>query len=73
MHAEAHEACEPSFASAGVAATHTQGLPRHRLPLMPAQNVSSPVPGRHSHPLWEMTHDTAVTRHLCGLDRERRG
>src|SRR5262249_44447040 len=37
--------------------TNTQGLPRYRLPIMPSQNVSSHVPGRHSNTLREMTHD----------------
>src|SRR5229473_4556802 len=46
--------------------TNTQGLPRHRLPLMPSQNVSGPVPSRHSHTLWEMTHDTFAA--FVGID-----
>src|SRR5438477_610165 len=37
--------------------THTQGLPRYRLSIMPAQNVSSHVPSCHSSTLWEMKDD----------------
>ena len=53
--------------------TRRQGLPHHRLPLMPAQHVSSPVPGRHSNTRGEMTHDTAITRHLCSFSWARLG
>jgi transposase len=42
--------------------TNTQGLPRYRLPLMPAQHVSRHVPSRHSRTLWEMTH---VSHEAC--------
>jgi hypothetical protein len=41
--------------------THTQGLPRYRLPLMPSQNVSSHVPCRHSRTRWEITYDACIT------------
>ena len=45
--------------------THTQSLPRHRLPLMPAQHVRSHVPSRHARTLREMTHDACITRRIC--------
>ena len=63
MQAVACDAFEHIFASAGALAfvNAYSGLPRYRLSLMPAQNVSSPVPSCHSSTLWEMTHDAERT------------
>jgi hypothetical protein len=53
--------------------TNTQGLPRHRLPLMPAQHVSRQVPSRHFHIGGERTHDTDGTHRMCGFCWPRLG
>src|SRR4029453_522462 len=53
--------------------TNSQGLPRHRLPLMLSQNVSMPVLSRHAYAPEEMTPDTDVTQPLCGLCWARLG
>src|SRR6266545_3431931 len=53
--------------------TNTQGLPHHRLPLMPSQHVSSHVPSRHSRTFLEVSHAARSARGICGLHRSRLG
>ncbi len=53
--------------------THTQGLPRHRLPLMPSQNASLHVPAHHSSTRVEVTQAASTPKRICRLRRDRLG
>ena len=53
--------------------TNTQGLPHHRLPIMPSQNASSHVPSPTLAHSRRVTHAASTARRICCLRGHRLG